>query len=431
MVCTMPGMPRPKFEDHRKHMDAIIRAVLDACEPAACVRRSLREHPCGFELPAVVAIGKAAAGMFRGWVDERGEPAHRLLVVPEGTKGAGDAMRAEHPLPGEGSLAAGLALERFVRERVSRKDCDGLVVLLSGGASSLVVRPIEPLTVETYREVVNRMLRAGADIRALNTVRKHIDVLKGGRLAVLAHPLPIDARVISDVIGDDPSIVASGPVSPDPSTSEQAAAVLERFGLKAPMVREVLRSNASETPKPGDSAFAKVVLLFVASNGTALVAAREAAMGIGFERVSVTPGLIGEASEAGRRIAEDARSAQRPSARLWGGETTVTVGRTGGLGGRNQEMALSALISIDGCPRVAIACFASDGVDGPTGAAGAVLTGRTHAQAVAVGLDPAAALARHDSHGFFRGLGEAGEGCLLTPGATGTNVNDLGIALCY
>ncbi len=424
-------MPRPQFEDRRAHIRTVMGAVLEACDPAACIRRSLGDHPCTFARPAVIAIGKAAAAMYRGWCDSAGVPEHRILVIPAGMPGPPGAIPGDHPLPGDASIAAGLAIRGFISERSARRDCDGLALLLSGGASALVSSPVEGLPAGAYRAVIESLLKSGADITELNTVRKHAERLKGGRLAGLASPLPIDARILSDVLGDDPSVIASGPVSPDPSTYGDALAVLDRRGIAVSELREVLREGARggrpETPKPGDPIFGGVRTRIVGNNGTALLAAAEALRRLGFTAVETVAGVTGESAEVGRRIAEEAIRLPALAARVWGGETTVTVGAGAGRGGRNQELALAAALVIAGHPSMAIAAFATDGVDGPTPAAGAIVDGETIPGAIARGVDPRGAVANHDSFGFFASLG----GALLEPGPTGTNVNDLAVVLRY
>jgi hydroxypyruvate reductase len=340
-----------------------------------------------------------------------------------------------------------------------------LYILLSGGASSLMVDPAQPIemqdgqfagpglqffgkrkyflldtpqpiTLADYRAIVHALLRAGAPIWELNAVRKHIDRVKGGRLAQRWPRLPIELLVISDVPGDELSVIGSGPMSPDPTTYHDALAVLERRGCRgvAPAITAFLGAGArgeySETPKPGDPIFNRVHPTILASNGTAVDAAAATLDQWGFDVVEAKRDVQGEASTVGAALAREAselgKSSRRRAAIVWGGETTVTVGQSTGRGGRNQELALAAAIGIEGQTRAAIATFATDGVDGPTDAAGAIVTWQTCTRARSCGFDPHECLANHDSYTLLDRIG-----ALIRTGPTGTNVNDLAIALLF
>lgn len=337
-------------------------------------------------------------------------------------------------------------------------------LLLSGGASSLMIAPVQPIefergrasgpglvavgksylrvdspppiTLADYRAVVVALLRAGAPIWELNAVRKHIDLIKGGRLAQRWSPSPIELLVISDVPGDDLSVIGSGPASPDPTSYDDALAVLDRRGCRdiSPAITSLLEFGAKgrcpETPKPGDPIFDRVHPTILASNGTAVDAAAATLEQWGFDVIEAKRDVQGEAATVGAALAREAirlaSSSRRRAAIIWGGETTVTVGRATGRGGRNQELALAAAIGIEGRGRAVVATAATDGVDGPTDAAGAIVTGETCTRARSCGFDPHECLANHDSYTLLDRIG-----ALIRTGPTGTNVNDLAIALLF
>jgi glycerate 2-kinase len=278
-------------------------------------------------------------------------------------------------------------------------------------------------------------MRAGAAIHELNAVRKHCEKLKGGGLARLAHPAPVRAFVLSDVIGDPLDVIASGPFAADPTTFADALDVVARFALldAVPAVTAHLRAGARgerpENPKPGDPLFAAVSHTIIGSNRLALEAVSQRAHETGWSVRGVEAGVSGEAREQGERLAGIARSlptgVARPACHLIGGETTVTV-RGSGVGGRNLELALAAAMALDGLENVALAAFATDGIDGPTDAAGAIVTGGTAARARSMGMEPGTFLADNDSYTFFEKVGG-----LIQTGPTGTNVNDIALLLAY
>jgi glycerate-2-kinase len=283
-------------------------------------------------------------------------------------------------------------------------------------------------------EVTRGLLRAGATIRELNVVRKHLSALKGGWLAERLYPSVVLSLVISDVVGDGLDSIASGPLYPDPSSFSDAAAVLKRYGLwegvpesVAALLRKGLEGRVPETPKPGSKQFRKVTNVIVGSNADATAAAVRLLRSRGKRPTLLTTSLEGEARSAGTFMGavllHAATTRPRPSSFVVGGETTVTV-RGGGRGGRNQEFALGAALKTDGNDGVAMVSLGTDGLDGSTEAAGAVIDGRTIARGRGLGLSPEEALAQNDSHGFFEGLGD-----LVITGPTGTNVNDIAVAV--
>ncbi len=446
-------MSAPHFKDHEAHLRSIIDAALRAADPRARTVEALRSHPPQDSPFGVIAVGKGAASMWRGLLDVFPEPPESVIVVPPGVQAPPAALIADHPLPTERSENAAWAIEQFVDMiKAAEEGPTGFVVLLSGGASSLIMCPHQGLRMREVRQLTDSILRAGATIHELNCVRKHIDRLKGGKLAARMAPCWCDVFALSDVLGDDVSVIGSGPCAPDPTTYLDAltlagnAMLPELTDGRRPLPEsEVLddlydrfpaldvlyqgyRRGTDETPKPGDPIFDRVRHVIVANNETAVRATVAEAARLGYAAPQPDVLVQGEAAEVGRRLAAGARtrSTRRPACLVLGGETTVNVGSAGGKGGRNQELALAAAIEIDGVPNVAIATFATDGMDGPTDAAGAIVTGETCARARGIGLDPGDFLTRHDSHTFFERAG----GHIKT-GPTGTNVNDLAIALAY
>jgi glycerate-2-kinase len=423
----------------------IFRAALAAVDPRPLVARELRRldggalDPRRFRRVVVAAAGKAAAGM--GLAAEEFLGARILsgvLALPRGEKHCFRAMTpivAGHPLPDEGSERAA----RAVLALLEAADAGTLVLfLLSGGASALLAAPAAGMALADKRAATERLLRAGAAIAELNAVRKHLSAVKGGRLAAAAHPAAVLTLALSDVPGDDPCVIGSGPTAADPTTFADALAAIERHGGRAGFPDRALAvlergagGGAEETPKPGDPRLARAELRIIGGNGTALAAAAGKAAALGWAADVAAVPLRGEAREAGRRLAGEALRAQAvlaPGGRrclLSGGETTVLV-RGSGRGGRNQELALAFASAVAGRPGIVLLSAGTDGCDGPTEAAGAVVDGATVPRASALGLDAAAFLERNDSHSFFSELERrAGGRAILRTGPTGTNVADL------
>jgi glycerate 2-kinase len=419
------SVENPRFKEHACHVRELLRAAIAAADPARCVEQAVRTHPPRSARPAVVAIGKAAPAMRRGYAQALGEPRAEFMVTIEGIGAPPWAKVGDHPLPTDRNGEHARALAKFLRDPAH----DGFVVLLSGGGSALLSLPAEGVSLGDLRTATDSLLRAGADIHELNTVRKHLEALKGGRAARLTHPRPVDVYVMSDVIGNDMSVIASGPWWPDQSTFGDALWILGRRGVRAPpaivkRLRAGAAGNVDETPKRGDPCFERVRAVIAGDNGMAVEGVRRRAEEFGFH-VGRAPALAGEARlEAGAflRLA----SLKAPGCAVAGGETTVDVRGASGRGGRNQEFALAAALEIEGRAGAVVAAFATDGVDGPTDAAGALVTGSTCARARELGIDPAASLGNHDSWTFFDRVG----GHLRT-GPTGTNVNDVALILMY
>ncbi len=346
-------------------------------------------------------------------------------------------LRGDHPIPDEASVAAGRALLREAR-RASRERTP-VLALISGGASALATLPVEGVALASLQAVTRGLLEHGADIHELNCVRKHLDRIKGGGLARILAPAPVLGLVISDVVGDPLDTIASGPLSPDATTFADAIAIIQRHDLwsQAPDdVRTHLERGAAETggnirsvaKAPDDPCFESVRLHLIASGLTVARAVATRARELGYTAEIASTALTGEAREAGRALADRAvhlRQARRDSPRclLFTGETTVTV-RGRGNGGRNQELALSAARTLAGTEGILLAAFATDGIDGPTPAAGAIATGSTAERAADAGISLEAHLVENDSYPVFRALNDH----ILT-GPTGTNMMDLQIVL--
>jgi hydroxypyruvate reductase len=379
----------------------------------------------------MLAAGKAAGSMIetaeRHYLDA-GFPDDRLSGIAVARHGYGRPTRivpmieAGHPIPDQAGLesaAKALAL-------ADRADVDDLVlVLMSGGASANWIAPAG-ITFAEKQAVTRALLRSGAHIGEINTVRKHLSGIKGGRLARAAHPARVVTLAISDVPGDDPAVIGSGPTVPDPSTLVDARAIVAKFNLDLPQaVAHALNDPSNESPKPGDPAFANSEFHLVARPADAFNAAQSAVTAAGYECVFLGERLEGEAREVARAHATKARELQAAGRRaviLSGGELTVTI-RGKGRGGPNQEYALALAIALGGTQSITALAADTDGTDGGAGSAedpaGAIVDGATAARARELGLDPAAFLADNDSTGFFERLGG-----LLHPGPTFTNVND-------
>ncbi len=421
----------------RTELEAVFRAALAAVDGAACVRRAVEGRGTTLRIAGalvppgarlwLVAAGKAAAPMAAAFEAAVGERLAEGIVVTK--QGHGARLRrcalheAGHPVPDARGIRAAEEV-RALAERVSPEDV--LVVLLSGGASALLTHPLPGLELEDLRTTTAVLLAAGAPIEALNTVRKHLTRLSGGRLALHTRAAAIVLLALSDVPGDRLDLIGSGPCTTDPSRFGDAWAVLQERGVAAAVpaaVREHLqagmRGALAETPKPGDPRFDRVRAHLLASGRGALRAAAREAARRGLRPVLVTEELSGEARRAGRRLVGLARAAGAPVLLLAGGETTVTV--TGdGRGGRCQELALAAALELEGSPGAVLLAAGTDGTDGPTDAAGGWADAATAARGRARGRDPAMALARNDAYGFLEAAGD-----LLRTGPTGTNVRDL------
>ena len=425
----------------------LFSAAVAAADPALLLPGRLPQPPAGRTL--VVGAGKAAAAMARAVEREWDGPLEGLVVTRYGHAVPCErieVVEAAHPVPdAAGRAAAGriLALARGLSAD------DLLVCLISGGGSALLALPADGVSLEDKRAVNAALLRSGATIAEMNCVRKHLSAVKGGRLAAAAHPARVVTYLISDVPGDDPSVIASGPTVPDPTTFADALAVLERYGIdEPPAAIDHLRAGAAETPKPGDPAFGRDEVVTLATAADALEAAAAAPAPPASTRSSsattsrARPATSADCTPRSPWAAPTAASApsspcerrrprgaahlpgsvltppQRPFVLLSGGETTVTV-LGDGRGGRNAEYALGLALGLDGRPGISAVAGDTDGIDGTEDNAGAVVTPDTLARARAAGLDPVAALAANDAYGLFAALGD-----LVVTGPTLTNVND-------
>jgi hydroxypyruvate reductase len=380
----------------------------------------------------VAGVGKGAIPMLQAVADILGAEMHGDAIAPTGgtVAGALTVHQGGHPLP----TAASVAATTVIWEAVARSVPQTLIlILLSGGASALLARPVAGLTIADKARATEQLLACGATITEVNAVRKHLSAVKGGGLARRAAGRPVWSLVLSDVVGDDLATIGSGPTVPDPSTFDDAMAVVARYGLGPHLpacVVDHLRcgvgGHRSETPKPGDPCFARVRNVIIGNNRLALGAAASCAEALGFRPVVYDQPITGDTTAAARQFAGELsrryRVVREPTCVVAGGETTVVV-RGRGRGGRNQEFALAAALALDGMD-IELLSAGTDGIDGPTDAAGAFASGGTLRQARTCGLDARAALAENDSYRFFEALG-----ALFRPGATATNVMDLKIAL--
>ena len=403
-------------------------AAVDSVRAVACVPPALPEPAGGRTL--VVGAGKAAAAMAheveREWRARGYTPPAGIVVTRYGH--AVDCrhievIEAAHPVP---DAAGREAAERILGMAGGLGPDDLLLCLVSGGGSALLAAPAPGVALEEKQAVNRALLASGANITEMNTVRKHLSRIKGGRLAVASHPARCHAVLISDVPGDDPATIASGPTVADPTTVADARTVAERYGVPLPASIEAWwASVGSETPKPADPRLARSTVEVVASAQQALEAAARVARKAGCEALILGDAIEGEAREVALVHAGIARQARRrgqparpPCVLLSGGETTVTV-RGGGRGGRNAEFLLALAAALDDLPGVFALAADTDGIDGTESNAGAVYRPGLMAKARALGLDPRAALAANDGFGFFAALG-----ALVETGPTLTNVND-------
>jgi len=431
------------------------RAAVEAVDPARLIASALRVEGDALVLDAprvrasmplsspgkihLVGAGKAGRAMGEAALAALGKRvAGGVIAVPHGAEGQSGPVRfaaAGHPVPDIFSFAAAREILSLL-ERAGKGDL--VVALMSGGGSAMLSSPVAGITMEEKAETFRLLLRAGADIASFNAVRKHLSEVKGGLLARAAQPAAVWALLLSDVPGDDPSVIASGPFSPDPTTYADAIGVLERYGIyyavPSPVRRHLAAGTAGtlpETPKPDDPAFLGTTSVFVGTNRTAMdAAARRMARerDAGPAAIVLLPEFLrGEARESARSFCARLRKAAKALspgdavALIAGGETTVNV-RGSGKGGRNQEFALAAAVELAGEGAMAVLAAGTDGIDGPTDAAGAYADGTTVARASSLGLDPGGHLSRNDAYPFFEALRD-----LVVTGPTGTNVADLAI----
>ena len=403
--------------DERSLLRGLFEAAVAAADPAKVVPPHLPSPPPGRTL--VLAAGKAAASMARAVEQSRPGEIEGIAVTRYGH--GVDCQRIEvveagHPLPDEAGQGAA---SRFLSAAAGLGRDDLLLFLLSGGASALLVEPQPGLGLDDKRAINRALLEAGAPIAEMNCLRKHLSAIKGGRLAAAAAPARVITLAISDVPGDDPAVIGSGPTSPDPTSCADALAVAGRYDIGLPEIAcTALEQGRWETVKPGDPCLTRTDYVIVARPADALAAAAAKAREMSLDAVRLGDDLQGEASDMGAAHAELARK-RAPGLLISGGEATVTTKHPGGKGGPNCEYLLALALALDGAPNIhAIACD-TDGIDGSANAAGAFIGPDTLARARTAGMDAQEMLARHNSYEFFRKLGE-----LVMTGPTWTNVND-------
>jgi glycerate 2-kinase len=412
------------IEDPRKFLRQLFDCAIATADPRRRVPAFLPERPTGRTL--VLGAGKASAAMARAAEDHYGTPLEGLVVTRYGhavkTRGI-EIVEAAHPVPDENGRAAAARMLDMVR---GLSPDDLVICLVSGGGSALTTLPADGITLGEMQALTTALLKSGANIHEMNCVRKHLSRFTGGRLAAAAHPAQVVTLAISDVPGDDPAVIASGPTVPDPTTREQARTILARYGIEpARPIADRLADPASESPKPGDPHLAGAVYRMIASPQQSLDAAADLA-----RKAGVTPVVLGDAIEGeARQVARDQARlalalrtgngpAKPPCVLLSGGETTVTV-HGKGRGGRNVEYLLALTLALDGIPGVFALAGDTDGIDGIQDNAGALAAPDSLQRGGAAGLDPTAMLEDNDACSFFEALGD-----LVVTGPTLTNVND-------
>ena len=417
-------MDAPKSLNPKALLREMFEAAIAAAQPARCVPPYLPKPPQGRLI--VIGAGKASAAMARAVEAHWPGELSGLVVTRYGYAAPCqriEIVEAAHPVPD----AAGLDAARRILDRVRGLSADDVVLcLISGGGSALLPLPGAGLTLADKQAVNRALLQSGATISEINCVRRHLSAIKGGRLAAACHPARVVTLLISDVPGDKPLDIASGPTVPDPTTCADAVAILDRYGIAAPATaRALLESGRGETIKPGDSRLAGIETHLIATPQMALEAAAAVARQAGIATHILGDSLEGEARDVGTVMAGIARQTalrgqpfRPPCVLLSGGETTVTV-RGHGRGGRNVEFLLALGIALNGQPGIHALAGDTDGVDGQEEIAGAYLAPDTLARAWTQGIKPRESLANNDGHGFFEALGDA-----VITGPTLTNVND-------
>lgn len=434
---------------HIRIIQKVLAAALAAVDPRLAVKRSLALQGnemrvagqvydlAGFRRVRLFGVGKAALAMAQGAYDVLGERvSDGLLITKHQAEGAGSLPPAVavhqggHPVPSTASIESTKVLESMLRDGAAG---DLVIFLISGGGSALMTLPVEGVSLDDLQQLTRLLLACGATINEMNTLRKHLDWAKGGGLARLAAPAQVITFILSDVIGNPVDVIASGPTVADPSTYAEGLQILRQYRLEDAVPGSILstlrrgeRGDLPETVKPGDPVLDEVLIEVVGSNQVAASAGLDQAAEEGMQTLLLSTYLQGEASQVGlvlasllKQIDATGQPLPRPACIALGGETTVTL-RGKGLGGRNQELALGSAFLLSGLDDVALVAFGTDGEDGPTNAAGAVVTGDTIRRAIALGVDSLAMLQNNDSYAFFQALGDH-----VMTGPTGTNVNDL------
>jgi glycerate 2-kinase len=443
-----------------KQITRILAAALEAVDPSAAIHNHVKRQGDHLDIAGkiynlaeyrrviLVGGGKAGIPMAQAIVETLGDRLQEgiLLVKDTGEKVPTSRsqeipahltlLQASHPVPDQRGVAG---TQQIIQLLGTTTPDDLVICLISGGGSALLTAPALGISLADLQALTSTLLACGATINQINTLRKHLSQIKGGQLARLAAPATLVTLILSDVVGDPLDIIASGPTVPDPSTYQDALSILERYNIRDQVPERIFQhlecgaaGEIPETPKPKDPAFERAQNVLVGSNLLAAKAAVKQAQKEGFNALLLTTYLQGEARTIGPILAALARQIDvsgdplpRPTCLVIGGETTVIL-RGDGLGGRNQELALSAVNDLAGLSGTLLVTLATDGEDGPTDAAGAVVTGETLDRAQALGLSLLDHLNRNDSYQFFRPLDD-----LLLPGPTGTNVNDLTFVFVY
>jgi glycerate 2-kinase len=434
------------IKDHKKTLEDIFRAGLKAVDPERAVRKYVRCEgnqlfvgDCSYNLDHfkkifLIGAGKGTAPMAKSLEDILGARlTHGWIIVKYGhgmPLKRTDIMEAGHPIPDDAGLRA---TEEILKQAQGCTGEDLIMCAFSGGGSALLPAPSSPITLDQKQETTRLLLECGATINEINAIRKHLSRSKGGWLAKEAYPATIVSLLVSDVIGDRLDVIASGPTVPDESTYSDCIKIIDRYELSDRLpnsVAEYFKKGAAgslpETPKAGDPVFSKVQNLIVGNNRESLLAAKERAISLGYNTIVLSSQIEGEAREVaqvfaaiGKEISQANLPISPPACVIAGGETTVTIqGR--GKGGRNQELALACAIAIDGWKGISLLSAGTDGTDGPTDAAGAIVNGTTCKRARQTNLDPRDFLLANDSYTFFESLGD-----LLKTGPTRTNVMDI------
>lgn len=441
----------PDFETESRQVGwRIIRAALEAVNPATAVHTYFAQHAEVAErIKAasgriiVVGAGKAGAPMAGAVSEIFGDRiAGGRVIVKYGhtldrpIRSPIQISEAGHPVPDEAGLLAAQEIARLLQ---TTTEDDVVLCLISGGGSALLTLPAAGLGLGDLQATTEKLLAAGATINQINTIRKHLSAVKGGRLAEMAALATVYTLILSDVVGDPLEVIASGPTVPDPTTFEDAWRIVDEYRLAPVLPARVVQhlqagraGTIPDTPKPGAAVLGRVFNAIIGSNPIAARAAVAAAGQAGLTARLLTTFVEGEAREVGRVVAGLAKGlvtgqgpVERPACLVLGGETTVTL-RGNGQGGRNQEMALAAAIVLQEWPNILVVCLGTDGTDGPTDAAGAFADGSTVAKARAAGLEAVEYLNRNDAYNFFAAIGD-----LIVTGPTRTNVNDLIFILAW
>ncbi|MBD9594371.1 glycerate kinase [Ensifer sp. ENS06] len=414
----------PTITDPRRFLEALFTSAVAAADPEKVIAANLPARPKGRTV--VVGAGKGAAQMAAAFERHWDGPISGVIVTRYGYAAPCETievLEASHPLPDENGL---LASKRLLAEVGGLTADDLVVALVCGGGSALLPSPPPGLTLEDEIAVNRALLASGAPISAMNAVRKHVSMIKGGRLAAAAYPAKVVSLIVSDIPGDDPALVASGPTLADASTREDALTLIERYSLNLPAkVMAWINSPESAAPSPDDPRFARNEVRLIASASVSLEAAAAEARAAGIDAIILSDAIEGEARDVGgvhaaiaREVVGRGRPFTKPVVVLSGGETTVTI-RGKGKGGRNSEFLLALALGIDGAKGVSALAADTDGIDGSEDNAGAFADDTTIARLAAQRLDAATFLQKNDSWSAFDALGD-----LFKPGPTGTNVND-------